>query len=58
MTVPDYKERFGLPKDYPTTASDYSAKRSEMARSLGLGRQRAASADAKPKAKRAPKKAG
>ncbi len=56
MTVADYKEKFGLPKDYPTTASDYSAKRSEMARSLGLGRQRSAEAAPKaPKAKRAPK---
>jgi predicted transcriptional regulator len=60
MSVADYKDKFGLPKDYPTTASDYSAKRSEMARSLGLGRQRSAEAapkvEAKPKAKRAPKK--
>lgn len=60
LTVSDYKEKFGLPKDYPTTASDYSAKRSEMARSLGLGRQRSADTvtkeAAKPKAKRATKK--
>lgn len=39
MTVVEYKERFGLPKDYPTTSSDYSEKRSSMAKSLGLGRQ-------------------
>jgi len=39
LTVAEYKEKYGLPKDYPTTASDYSAKRSEMAKSLGLGRQ-------------------
>jgi len=60
LSVADYKDKFGLPKDYPTTASDYSAKRSEMARSLGLGRQRtgdSATGAAKPKAKRAPKKA-
>ena len=58
LSVGEYKEKFGLPKDYPTTASDYSAKRSEMARSLGLGRQRTAdTAVAKPKAKRAAKKA-
>ncbi len=61
LTVSDYKEKFGLPKDYPTTASDYSAKRSEMARSLGLGRQRtvevaAETVSAKPKVKRATKK--
>jgi len=59
LSVEDYKAKFGLPKDYPTTAADYSAKRSEMAKSLGLGRQTAdaKSIDAKPKAKRAPKAA-
>jgi len=61
LTVSEYKEKFGLPKDYPTTASDYSAKRSEMARTLGLGRQRAGegakTSAARTKAKRAPKKA-
>jgi predicted transcriptional regulator len=60
LTVAEYKEKFGLPKDYPTTASDYSAKRSEMARSLGLGRQRATEsakeASPKPRARRAAKK--
>ncbi len=40
LSVAEYKERYGLPKDYPTTAADYSARRSEMARNLGLGRQR------------------
>ena len=42
LTVAEYKERFGLPKDYPTTSPEYSAHRSQMAKSLGLGRQRAA----------------
>ncbi len=42
LSIADYKAKFGLPKDYPTTSPEYSAKRSEMARSLGLGRQRAA----------------
>ena len=32
-----YKEAFGLPKDYPSVASNYSAARSEMAKKLGLG---------------------
>ncbi len=41
LSIADYKSKFGLPKDYPTTSPEYSAKRSEMARSLGLGRQRA-----------------
>ena len=41
FSVDDYKAKYGLPKDYPTTSAEYSAKRSEMARSLGLGRQKA-----------------
>ena len=32
-----YKESFGLPKDYPSVAPNYSAARSEMAKKLGLG---------------------
>ena len=32
-----YKEAYGLPKDYPSVAPNYSAARSEMAKKLGLG---------------------
>ena len=32
-----YRERFGLPADYPTTAANYSAQRSALAKQLGLG---------------------
>jgi predicted transcriptional regulator len=46
LTFADYKAKFGLPKDYPTTSPDYSAKRSEMALALGLGRKAAAQAPA------------
>lgn len=35
-----YRERYGLPSDYPMTAPSYSERRSELARSLGLGQQR------------------
>ena len=35
-----YREKWGLPADYPMTAPSYSAQRSELARSLGLGLQR------------------
>lgn len=38
LTIADYKMKFGLPADYPTTSPAYSAARSEMAKSLGLGR--------------------
>ncbi|MCJ2054036.1 MucR family transcriptional regulator, partial [Methylobacterium sp. J-070] len=40
LTVEQYRERFGLPSDYPTTAAHYSAQRSALAKSLGLGNQR------------------
>ena len=35
-----YRERYGLPFDYPSVAPNYSAARSEMAKKLGLGAQR------------------
>ena len=40
LTIETYRERYGLPRDYPSTAAGYSAQRSELARSLGLGQQR------------------
>jgi predicted transcriptional regulator len=46
LTIEQYRERFGLPRDYPSTAASYSAQRSELARSLGLGQQRRKSAGA------------
>lgn len=42
MTIEDYCKRFGLPQDYPTSAASYSAQRSELARSAGLGKRRKA----------------
>ncbi len=40
VTIEEYRERFGLPADYPTTAANYSAQRSALAKNLGLGQQR------------------
>jgi predicted transcriptional regulator len=37
MTPADYRTKWGLPKDYPMVAPAYAAKRSELAKSLGLG---------------------
>lgn len=37
-----YRAKHGLPPDYPMTSASYSAQRSELARSLGLGQQRRA----------------
>nr|WP_307356277.1 MucR family transcriptional regulator [Methylobacterium brachiatum] len=44
LTIETYRERYGLPRDYPSTAASYSAQRSELARSLGLGQKRQKSA--------------
>jgi predicted transcriptional regulator len=40
LTIEGYRARYGLPADYPSTSATYSAQRSELARSLGLGQQR------------------
>lgn len=38
LTPDAYRARFGLPHDYPMVSPAYSARRSELARSAGLGR--------------------
>ncbi|MCJ2032639.1 MucR family transcriptional regulator [Methylobacterium sp. J-068] len=35
-----YRTKHGLPSDYPMTCANYSAQRSELARTLGLGNNR------------------
>ena len=55
MTPQQYRERWGLPSDYPMVAPDYAARRSELAKSCGLGRSRRV-AEAEPAA--APKRRG
>ena len=64
MSPAEYREAFGLKKDYPMVAPEYSQRRGEMARSIGLGRRKSAdapSADpeggAKPKSRGRSKKA-
>ena len=41
LSPEDYKAKWGLPKDYPIVAPAYSAQRSALAKSLGLGRKAA-----------------
>ena len=41
MTPEDYRERWGLASDYPMVAPNYAAKRQELAKKIGLGRNRA-----------------
>ncbi|POR40398.1 MucR family transcriptional regulator [Methylobacterium sp. V23] len=45
-----YRAKHGLPADYPMTSASYSAQRSELARSLGLGQQRKGQTKAAAKA--------
>lgn len=33
-----YRQRYGLPEDYPMVAASYAMKRSEIAKAIGLGR--------------------
>jgi predicted transcriptional regulator len=49
MTMQDYRTKWGLPDDYPATAATYSARRSELAKTLGLGRRKATPKRSKPK---------
>jgi predicted transcriptional regulator len=39
MTPDGYRTRWILPSDYPMVAKNYSARRSELAKALGLGRR-------------------
>ncbi|UAK25271.1 MucR family transcriptional regulator [Sphingomonas nostoxanthinifaciens] len=48
-TPDSYRAAFGLPASYPMTASGYSERRREIAKTLGLGK-RSASAIAEPEA--------
>lgn len=40
LTPAEYREKWGLAKDYPMVAPNYAKQRSELARALGLGQQR------------------
>ena len=37
MTPEEYRERWGLPPDYPMVAPNYAIQRSELAKQIGLG---------------------
>ena len=55
MTPAEYRAKWGLPSDYPMVAPAYAAKRSELAKNLGLGRRGAQEgADAAPEAEAEP----
>ena len=41
MTPKEYREKWGLPKDYPMVAPEYAARRAQIAKDTGLGRKAA-----------------
>ncbi|POF27779.1 MucR family transcriptional regulator [Roseibium marinum] len=41
LTPEDYRAKWNLPADYPMVAPNYAAARSELAKKMGLGQQRA-----------------
>jgi predicted transcriptional regulator len=40
MTPEQYREKWGLPPDYPMVAPNYAVARSQLAKKMGLGQQR------------------
>ncbi|GAD09565.1 MucR family transcriptional regulator [Gluconobacter sp. NFX36] len=47
MTPEQYRERWGLPSDYPLVAPNYAQRRSALAREIGLGRKISATGEGK-----------
>ena len=48
MSPDEYRAKWGLPRNYPMVAGNYAKARSELARSMGLGRKRPATPAKKP----------
>lgn len=40
LTPEEYREKWGLPQDYPMVAPNYAAARSALAKKMGLGQRR------------------
>ena len=51
MSPDEYRQRWGLPSDYPMVAPKYGARRSELAKKIGLGRKAGQKVRAKKVAK-------
>ena len=50
MTPDEYRQRWGLPGDYPIIAPNYAAMRSKLAKKIGLGRKPGTKVKARRKA--------
>ncbi len=48
MTPDQYRKKWNLPENYPMVASEYAAKRSALAKSIGLGQLLSAARKKKP----------
>src|ERR671910_1287041 len=60
LTPEQYREKWGLPRDYPMVAPNYAKQRSELAKALGLGqirRNRATGSEAAAQAESTPEPA-
>ena len=58
LSPEDYREKWGLPRDYPMVAPSYAAARSDLAKNMRLGRRGAAAAAAEAEAPAAVKRVG
>jgi predicted transcriptional regulator len=58
MTPAQYREKWGLPHDYPMVAPNYAARRSELAKLIGLGTGRRKLVAPPAKGKKGGKQAG
>ncbi len=52
MTPTEYRERWGLPRDYPLVSPNYTKQRSQLAKNIGLGRKPAPKVNAQRKPKK------
>ena len=53
LTPDAYRAKWNLPHDYPMTAPNYAAQRSQLAKSIGLGRKAVEVAPVKAKGRKA-----
>jgi predicted transcriptional regulator len=56
LTPQQYREKWGLPRDYPMVAPSYAEQRSQLAKKMGLGRKAAMPAAGKKKGGRPARK--
>jgi predicted transcriptional regulator len=55
MSPEEYRQRWGLPQDYPMVAPAYAAQRASLAKRIGLGRKAVAPVPQPPEPPPAPK---